>query len=108
MRTRRFGTKRNKINGMLKGEEGKQQSHNTFSKHSWPMALGSTLTSMMTAFGWLTRHHMALRGRLFEERKPLRLEVAHCHTTTSAACSILTRTRASYGTLLLILANSDI
>lgn len=30
----------------------------TFSRHSWPIALGSTCTSRMTELAWLTRHHI--------------------------------------------------
>lgn len=30
----------------------------TFSRHSWPMAFGSTCTSRMTELAWLTRHHI--------------------------------------------------
>lgn len=30
----------------------------TFSKHSRPFALWSSLTSITTAFGWLTKHHI--------------------------------------------------
>lgn len=30
----------------------------TFSRHSKPLALWSSLTSMTTAFGWLTKHHI--------------------------------------------------
>lgn len=30
----------------------------TFSRHSRPLALWSSLTSMTTAFGWLTKHHI--------------------------------------------------
>lgn len=33
----------------------------TFSKHSSPFAFGSTSTSNITEFGWLTRHHILVR-----------------------------------------------